>query len=102
LFSVGQTVRLKARIGVSSKTAELYHITAVLPASGNYPQYRVRNDDERHERMTSEDDLESVGPSPFRQDVAHDRRTGGPETEARQMGASGPWTPTAAKYVFKR
>lgn len=101
LFSIGQTVRMKGRIGFSSRTAEFYRITAMLPASGDYPQYRIRNDDERHERMVSEDDLEPVAALPVSQYAAHQGRTDGPGTEAWQPGGSGPWTPTAAKFATK-
>ena len=41
-------------------TAEVFRITATLPARDNSPQYRMRNDEERHERVTTEDNLEEV------------------------------------------
>ena len=59
LFAVGQAVRLKG--GFGSLPADIYHVTATLPPTGDSPQYRIRNDDERHERMTTQDSLEPIG-----------------------------------------
>lgn len=58
LFTVGQSVRLKG--GWPAAPGEIYHITATLPPRGNSPQYRIRNDDERYERVTTQDNLEPV------------------------------------------
>ena len=63
-FTIGQSVRLKSGFGTAIKTAETYRITAILPARDNSPQDRVRNDDERHERMTTEDSLEEIEAPP--------------------------------------
>jgi len=57
LFALGQTVRLR---GNFPKTSEVYRITGTLPPRGDSPQYRIRNDDERHERVTTQDSLEPV------------------------------------------
>ncbi|HEX8049654.1 hypothetical protein [Rhizobium sp.] len=59
-FPIGQTVRLKSRKGLSPKAAEVYRITAYLPARDNSPQYRMRNDDVAQERVTQEIDIEPV------------------------------------------
>jgi len=67
-FTIGQSVRLKGRIGLSPRTAETYRITGKLPARDNSPQYRIRNDEERHERVMTEDSLEALDISPV-QDV---------------------------------
>ncbi|MBX5202773.1 hypothetical protein [Rhizobium sp. NZLR1] len=65
IFKVGQTVRLKVRfLGVPSKLPDTYRITATLPLRGNVLQYRIRSDDERHERVATEDSLEPVNLSP--------------------------------------
>ncbi len=67
LFEVGQAVRLTGGYWMSvAETAGIYHITATLPPRGNSPQYRIRNEDERHERVTTQDSLElvTVLPSP--------------------------------------
>jgi hypothetical protein len=63
-FVVGQAVRLRGSFGVSQTTAEIYHVTGTLPPKGDTPQYRVRNEDEHHERMTTEDRLEPASLSP--------------------------------------
>ena len=60
LYTVGQAVRLKGNFGTFPKTAEIYHITGMLPARGDSPQYRIRNDAERYERVTTQDSLEPV------------------------------------------
>lgn len=59
-FAIGQIVRLKSSFGMSLRTAELYRVTGTLPSRDNSPQYRIRSDQERHERMTTEDSLEAV------------------------------------------
>jgi hypothetical protein len=59
-FAIGQSVRLRGRSGMPLDTAEVFRITAILPARDNSPQYRMRNDEERHERVTTEDNLEEV------------------------------------------
>jgi hypothetical protein len=60
LFAVGQAVHLRSNFGTFPKTAEIYRITGTLPPTGNSPQYRIRNDEERHERVTTQDSLEPV------------------------------------------
>ena len=60
LFSVGQTVRLRKAPGQYPTTGEIYRITATLPPQGNSPQYRIRSNDERHERVATQDSLERV------------------------------------------
>jgi len=63
LFAVGQAVRLKGGFGTFPKIAEIFRITARLPPRGDSPQYRIRNDGELHERVTTQDSLEPVGES---------------------------------------
>lgn len=60
LFVVGQAVRFKSGFGMKAGPTEIYHVTRTLPPRGNSPQYRIRNDEERHERVTSQDDLEGI------------------------------------------
>jgi hypothetical protein len=60
IFKVGQAVRLKSGFGSPVALQEVFHVTATLPARGGSFQYRIRRDDERHERMTTEADLEPV------------------------------------------
>lgn len=63
LLAIGQTVRLKSNFGAFPKTSDLYQITGKLPPRGGSPQYRIRNEEERHERVTTQDNLEIVQPS---------------------------------------
>jgi hypothetical protein len=60
LFAVGQAVRLKGGFGSPTVPPGIYHVTATLPPRGDSLQYRIRNDDERHERVTTQDSLEPV------------------------------------------
>lgn len=60
-FAIGQVVRMNSRFGPYPFVPETFRITAILPArEDNSPQYRIRNDDERHERVTTEDGLEEI------------------------------------------
>jgi hypothetical protein len=58
-----------------SQTADIYHITGTLPPRGEFPQYRIRNDNERHERVAAQDDLEPVSPSSAGEGAALIERT---------------------------
>jgi hypothetical protein len=60
LFVVGQAVRFKGGFGLKSGPTEIFHVTRTLPPRGNSPQYRIRNEEERHERVTSQEDLEGI------------------------------------------
>ena len=57
-FAVGQAVRLKSGSAMSP-----YRITGTLPPRENSPQYRIRNEEERHERVTTDDSIELIGAS---------------------------------------
>lgn len=59
-FAIGQTVRLTTKFGLSPAAADSFRIASLLPARGNSPQYRIRSDEERHDRVATEDDLEEV------------------------------------------
>lgn len=61
LFAVGQSVKLKGGFPKPALAGDIYRITGTLPPRGDSLQYRIRNDDERHERVTTEDSLEPVG-----------------------------------------
>ena len=63
LFVVGQTVRLRGGFTGASRSAETYRITATLPPGNNSPQYRIRSDNEPHERVSTQDSLEPVAAS---------------------------------------
>ncbi|WP_378941596.1 hypothetical protein [Mesorhizobium sp. ANAO-SY3R2] len=71
-FAIGQTVRLKRGSGMWP-----YRITATLPPRENSPQYRIRNEEECHERMTTEDDIELLSASPLGDDASLLERTFG-------------------------
>lgn len=60
LFAIGHAVRLKGGFGTSPNLGDIYRITGTLPPKGGSPQYRIRNDDERYERVTTEDNLEQA------------------------------------------
>lgn len=60
-FRLGQAVRLKGGV---LRSSEVFIITARLPMNGDSPQYRIRTDNERFERMAIESELEAVNPSP--------------------------------------
>ena len=61
VFEVGQAVRLKRGFGkLTSDSSDVYRITGTLPPRENSPQYRIRNQDERHERVTTQDNLEPI------------------------------------------
>lgn len=60
LFAIGQTVRMKSRTGLVQKTAELFQIKSMMPVKDGSPQYRIRSDQETHERVTTEDNLEAA------------------------------------------
>jgi hypothetical protein len=77
LYAVGQAVRLKGRFGSFPKTAEIYHITGMLPPREDSPQYRIRSDEERHERVTTQDSLEAVRESPDSENTTLLERTFG-------------------------
>ena len=83
LFTIGQAVRLKRGFG------DIYRITGTLPPRENSPQYRVRNEDERHERVTTEDSLEPVGTAQQGDDTTLIERTfrNGQGTETQQSRA---------------
>jgi len=63
LFTIGQAVRLRGNFGTFPKTSEVYRVTGTLPPRGDSPQYRIRNDEERHERVATQDSLEPIRPS---------------------------------------
>ncbi len=88
-FSVGQIVRLTSRVGVWPKTDDVYHITATLPARDDMLQYRIRSDNERHERVAAEDNLELVRTSPGADSEVFRSWTSRPATEGAATLAIG-------------
>ena len=57
-FAIGQSVRLKGTIGMSLQTGDMFRVTGRMPPRDNSPQYRIRNEEERHERVAAENNLE--------------------------------------------
>lgn len=60
LFKVGQSVRLRRHPGEVTRTAEIFRITGTMPPQGKSLQYRIRSDQERHDRVVTEDSLEAL------------------------------------------
>jgi hypothetical protein len=61
LFKVGQTVRFTGGLrNQATKISDIYHVTATLPPRDDVLQYRIRNEDERHERVATQDNLEGI------------------------------------------
>jgi hypothetical protein len=60
-FAVGQVVHLRSSFRLLPAAAGSYRITGLMPARDNSPQYRIRSDEEHHDRVATEDDLEEVG-----------------------------------------
>ena len=77
IFEVGQTVRIKGGFGTPALSAESYNITGTLPPRSDSPQYRIRNEDERHERVVTQDSLELVPKSPSEDGTSLMERTFG-------------------------
>lgn len=63
MFGIGQMGRMKSRFGETPKTAEFYRVTGTLPPRDNSPQYRIRSDDGRHDRVATQDTLKPPAPS---------------------------------------
>lgn len=92
LFTIGQAVRRKGGWGRQASRLDLFRITATLPETGGSPQYRLRNEEERHERVMAEDDLEAVdgtgaGPGTIVWSAAHDQlfRKAGTDPHEQQI-----------------
>ncbi len=54
----------------SKGRGEFFRITALMPRTGDVPQYRIRNERELHERMVAQDKLEPVAISETTKDNA--------------------------------
>jgi len=64
-FTIGQSVLLKGTIGMSLQTGHMFRVTGRMPSRDNSPQYRIRNEEEWHERVAAENNLEEVNIGPF-------------------------------------
>ena len=63
-FAIGQSVRLKGTIAMALQTGDMFKITGRMPARDWSPQYRISNDEGRHERVAEENNLEEVTVAP--------------------------------------
>lgn len=84
LYTVGQAVRMNGGFTRPTLPTAVFHITGTLPPHGDSPQYRIRSEDERHERVTTQDylepvDVSSAGPSIIERTFGY-----GQGTEAQQ------------------
>jgi hypothetical protein len=59
-FSIGQSVRLPNRLGMLKTNDLVFTVTGTMPAKDRLPQYRIRSDEERHDRVVTEDMLEVI------------------------------------------
>jgi hypothetical protein len=59
-FAIGQQVRMRSGGGAMMKTSAIFEILATLPPLGRSFQYRIRDAEEKYERMTTEDNLEAI------------------------------------------
>ncbi|WP_082549981.1 hypothetical protein [Mesorhizobium sp. Root157] len=86
LFAVGLLVRLKSGFGQALNASDIYRITGTLPPRGNSFQYRIRNDEERYERVVTQDSLEQAAVTLPEENSALIERTfnNGQGTEAQQ------------------
>jgi hypothetical protein len=55
-FAIGELVQMSSVLG----QVRTYRITGRLPERGDSPQYRIRNEEEKHERVVTQDLLEPV------------------------------------------
>lgn len=56
-YSIGQIVSLTRGFGYSQNTTVAFEIMAQLPTNGIHYQYRIRNGDEKFERVAAENEL---------------------------------------------
>lgn len=59
-FSIGQPVRMPNRPGALKTNGLVFNVTGKMPAKDRSPQYRIRCEDERHERVVTEDMIEAI------------------------------------------
>lgn len=55
-FGIGQSVQMKT-FGTGQPTGEKFTINALLPPRDGAPQYRLRGESEKHDRVIQEDNL---------------------------------------------
>lgn len=65
IFEVGQTVIMTGWSKTTTSPQETFRIVATLPETNDRFQYRIRSENERHERVAAEDSLETVNAPSF-------------------------------------
>jgi len=59
-YQIGQTVSLTAGFRFSNTIPSSFEIVALMPTNGAHVQYRIRNSDEKFERVAAENELSPV------------------------------------------
>jgi hypothetical protein len=78
-FAIGQSVRLKGAVAMSFQTGGMFRITGRMPARDWSPQYRISDDEGRHERVAEESNLEEVSVAPSPRPLSARRETNRPK-----------------------
>ena len=60
IFTKGQHVALQSRVGLSPKTPMEFTVLMRLPDNQGKAQYRIRNDEQGHERVEQGSNLELI------------------------------------------
>lgn len=60
LFTKGQQVALQSRVGLSPRTPLEFTVLMRLPDNNGKAQYRIRNEEQGHERVEQGSNLELV------------------------------------------
>lgn len=75
-FATGQRVHLKTKWRPGGTEAGVFLVTGMLPEQNRSPQYRIRNEAERHERVATEDSLEAIETPDSATAQSEDQRAG--------------------------
>ena len=60
IFTKGQQVTLQSRVGLSPRTPTEFTVLMRLPDNSGKPQYRIRNEEQGHERVEQGSNLELI------------------------------------------
>ncbi len=61
VFTKGQHVSLQSRVGLSPRTPMDFTVLMRLPDNQGKAQYRIRNEEQGHERVEQGSNLELIG-----------------------------------------
>jgi hypothetical protein len=75
-YTLGDFICFRARSHLQPKMPESFEITALLPPRDGVAQYRVRSDEEKHERVVLEDEIELVSSLAANSNIPADLRNG--------------------------